>query len=112
MLLPPEYAWIELVIIGTVAVFVADLIGNTSSFQNCFMNAFTTGVRGGICAACLFPLRDRDADGLGICGNETSFLRGRRLFRCLNREAPHLATSFEETRRAEKHGAEAPCIGQ
>ena len=39
MLLPPEYAWIELVIIGTVAVFVADLIGNTISFQNRFMNA-------------------------------------------------------------------------
>ena len=42
MLLPPEYAWIELVIIGTVAVFVADLIGNTISFQNRFMNALTT----------------------------------------------------------------------
>lgn len=42
LLLPPEYAWIELVIIGTVAVFVADLIGNTISFQNRFMNAFTT----------------------------------------------------------------------
>jgi hypothetical protein len=42
MLLPPEYAWIELVIIGAVAVFVADLIGNTISFQNRFMNALTT----------------------------------------------------------------------
>jgi hypothetical protein len=28
MLLPPELAWLELVIIGTVAVFGADLIGN------------------------------------------------------------------------------------
>ena len=82
MLLPPEYAWIELVIIGTVAVFVADLIGNTISFQNRFMNALTTATvfAAAFCAACLFPLRDRDADGLGICGNETSFLRGRRLF--------------------------------
>ena len=51
-------------------------------------------VRGGICAACLFPLRDRDADGLGICGNETSFLRWHEgYFRSLNREAPHLATT-------------------
>jgi hypothetical protein len=44
MLLPPEFAWIELVIIGTVSVFVADLIGNTISFKNRFMNAFTTAV--------------------------------------------------------------------
>ena len=48
MLLPPEYAWIELVIIGTVAVFVADLIGNTISFNNRFLNAFTTAVVFGI----------------------------------------------------------------
>jgi hypothetical protein len=44
MLLPPELAWIELVIIGTVAVFVADLIGNTISFKNRFVNALTTAV--------------------------------------------------------------------
>jgi len=48
MLLPPEFAWIELVIIGTVSVFVADLIGNTISFENRFMNAFTTAVVFGI----------------------------------------------------------------
>ncbi len=44
MLLPPELAWIELVIIGTVAVFVADLIGNTISFHNRFTNAFATAI--------------------------------------------------------------------
>ena len=48
MLLPPVFAWIELVIIGTVSVFVADLIGNTISFENRFMNAFTTAVVFGI----------------------------------------------------------------
>jgi len=44
MLLPPEYAWIGLVIMGTVFVFVADLIGNTLHFQNRFMNALTTTI--------------------------------------------------------------------
>ena len=33
MLLPPEYAWIGLVIMGTVFVFIADLIGNTLHFS-------------------------------------------------------------------------------
>ena len=42
MLLPPEYAWIGLVAMGTIFVFVADLIGNTLNFQNRFVNAFTT----------------------------------------------------------------------
>ena len=44
MLLPPEYAWIGLVIMGAVLVFIADLIGNTLSFDNRFMNALTTTV--------------------------------------------------------------------
>ena len=42
MLLPPEYAWIGLVIMGAVFVFIADLIGNTLSFQNRLINALTT----------------------------------------------------------------------
>jgi len=42
MLLSPELAWIELVVMGSVAVFVADLIGNKISFQNRFTNALTT----------------------------------------------------------------------
>ncbi len=44
MVFPPEYAWIELVIIGAVVVFVADLIGNMISFQSRLMNAFTTAI--------------------------------------------------------------------
>ena len=44
MVLPPEYAWIELVIIGAVVVFVADLIGNMISFQSRLMNALTTAI--------------------------------------------------------------------
>jgi Mn2+/Fe2+ NRAMP family transporter len=42
MLLPPEYAWIGLVVMGAIFVFIADLIGNTLSFQNRFINALTT----------------------------------------------------------------------
>ena len=44
MLLPPEYAWIGLVVLGGVIVFVADLIGNTLSFHNRFLNALTTAL--------------------------------------------------------------------
>jgi hypothetical protein len=44
MVLPPEYAWIELVIMGALVVFVADLIGNMISFQSRLMNAFTTAM--------------------------------------------------------------------
>jgi hypothetical protein len=36
------YAWIGLVLIVAVAVFVADLIGNMISFKNRVMNALTT----------------------------------------------------------------------
>jgi hypothetical protein len=42
MLLPPEYAWLELIVLGAVFVFVADLIGNTINFQGRFINAVTT----------------------------------------------------------------------
>jgi len=44
MLLPPEYAWVELVIIAAIVVFVSDLIGNIVSFQSRFVNAFTTAI--------------------------------------------------------------------
>jgi hypothetical protein len=57
MLLPPEYAWIELVIIGTVVVFVADLIGNTISFHSRFMNAFTTAIVFAVAFALLIYFR-------------------------------------------------------
>jgi hypothetical protein len=44
MVLPPEYAWVELVIIGAIAVFVSDLIGNMISFRSRFVNALTTAI--------------------------------------------------------------------
>jgi hypothetical protein len=44
MLLPPEYAWIGLVIAGCLFVFIADLIGNTLNFENRFVNALTTSI--------------------------------------------------------------------
>ena len=44
MLLPPEYAWIGLVAMGAVLVFIADLIGNTLTFHNRFINALTTTI--------------------------------------------------------------------
>ena len=53
MLLPPEYAWIELVIIVGVAVFVADFVGNMISFNNRFMNALTTAIVSAVAFALL-----------------------------------------------------------
>lgn len=44
MLLPPEYAWLELVAIGAVAVFIADMIGNLIAFRGRFANALTTAL--------------------------------------------------------------------
>lgn len=44
MLLPPEYAWIGLIVMGAIFVFIADLIGNTLNFENRFVNAFTTTI--------------------------------------------------------------------
>jgi hypothetical protein len=53
MLLPPQYAWIELVIIVAFAVFVADLIGNMISFDNRFINALTTAIVSAVAFALL-----------------------------------------------------------
>ena len=44
MVFPPEYAWLELVIIGALVVFAADLIGNMITFQSRLMNAFATAI--------------------------------------------------------------------
>ncbi|HEX6034483.1 MAG TPA: hypothetical protein VFY83_08615 [Anaerolineales bacterium] len=44
MLLPPEYAWIGLVFMGAIFVFIADLIGNTLNFENRVINALTTTI--------------------------------------------------------------------
>jgi hypothetical protein len=42
MVLPAEYAWIELVIIGAAVVFISDLIGNMITFESRPLNALTT----------------------------------------------------------------------
>ena len=44
MVLPPEYAWVELVIIGAAVVFISDLIGNMISFESRPLNALTTAI--------------------------------------------------------------------
>ena len=44
MLLPPEYAWFGLILMGSIFVFVSDLIGNTINFENRFVNALTTTI--------------------------------------------------------------------
>jgi hypothetical protein len=44
MFMPPQYFWLEPVIIAAVVVFVIDLIGNTISFSNRFANALVTAV--------------------------------------------------------------------
>jgi hypothetical protein len=44
MLLPPEYAWFGLVFMGSIFVFVSDLVGNTINFENRFVNALTTAI--------------------------------------------------------------------
>jgi hypothetical protein len=42
--LPPEFAWLEPVLIAAGVVFVVDLIGNFLSFSNRFVNALVTAL--------------------------------------------------------------------
>jgi hypothetical protein len=44
MFLPAQYFWLEPVIVAAVVVFVVDLIGNTISFSNRFLNALVTSM--------------------------------------------------------------------
>lgn len=44
MAFSPEFAWLELVVIAGVVVFISDLIGNLISFQSRPMNALTTAI--------------------------------------------------------------------
>ena len=44
MFLPAQYFWLEPVIVAALVVFVIDLIGNTISFSNRFLNALVTSV--------------------------------------------------------------------
>jgi hypothetical protein len=42
--LPPEFAWLEWPLIFAGIVFVVDLIGNTISFSNRFVNALVSAL--------------------------------------------------------------------
>ena len=44
MFLPPQYLWLEPVLIAAVIVFAIDLIGNTIAFGSRVTNAFATSV--------------------------------------------------------------------
>jgi hypothetical protein len=44
MFMPPDYSWLEPVLIGAAIVFVVDLIGNMISFSNRFVNALVTAL--------------------------------------------------------------------
>jgi hypothetical protein len=44
MFLPPEFNWLEPVLIAAAVVFVVDLIGNMISFSNRFVNALVTAL--------------------------------------------------------------------
>ena len=44
MILPPQYAWFEPVLIASIVVFVIDLVGNSITFSNRYVNAFVSAV--------------------------------------------------------------------
>jgi hypothetical protein len=44
MLLPPQYAWFEPVLIASIVVFVIDLIGNSITFRNRYFSALVSAI--------------------------------------------------------------------
>ena len=44
MILPAAYSWLEPVLIAALVVFIVDLIGNTLTFSNRFVNALATAI--------------------------------------------------------------------
>ena len=44
MFMPPDYLWLEPVIVAAIIVFFVDLIGNMLSFSNRILNALTTAL--------------------------------------------------------------------
>lgn len=44
MFMPPEFSWLEPVIVASIIVFFVDLIGNMLSFSNRILNALTTAL--------------------------------------------------------------------
>jgi hypothetical protein len=53
MFLPPEYHWLEPVVIASIVVFFIDWIGNTITFSNRVINAFMTALVFGLVFAAL-----------------------------------------------------------
>lgn len=48
MFLPPQYAWLEPVLVASLVVFVIDLIGNSITFSNRYANALVSAIVFGI----------------------------------------------------------------
>lgn len=44
LFLPPDYLWLEPVVIATAIVFAVGFVGNILSFENRFMNAVVTAI--------------------------------------------------------------------
>jgi len=44
MLLPPQYAWLEPVLIASIVVFVIDLVGNSITFSNRYLSALVSAI--------------------------------------------------------------------
>ena len=44
MILPPQYTWLEPVLIASLVVFVIDLIGNSITFSNRYANALISAI--------------------------------------------------------------------
>ena len=44
MLLPPQYAWFEPVLIASIVVFIIDLIGNSITFSNRYVSALVSAL--------------------------------------------------------------------
>ena len=44
MLLPPQYAWFEPVLIASIVVFVIDLIGNSITFSSRYLSALVSAI--------------------------------------------------------------------
>ena len=44
MVLPPQYAWFEPVLIASIVVFIIDLIGNSITFSNRYVSALVSAI--------------------------------------------------------------------
>lgn len=79
--LPPEYLWLEPVIIAALVVFIIDLIGNHLAFGSRVLNALVTAVLFGLVFGALIyfgygdiamsvsTVADPNAPGAGVLDN-------------------------------------------